>query len=57
MGWNQEEQHEIEGLSRKENAVCPGKAQFTLSVSTEASLVLGCTHTKGAYPETGQLEG
>lgn len=57
MSQNQEEQHEIEGLSRKEKAVCPSKAPFTLSVSTEISSFLVYIHTKGAYPEIGQLEG
>lgn len=57
MSQNQEKQPEIEGLSRKENAVCPGKAQLTLSVFLEAGSVLVYVHTKGAYPEIGQLEG
>lgn len=57
MRQNQEKQPEIEGLSRKENAICPGKVQLTLSVSLEAGSVLVYVHTKGAYPEIGQLEG
>lgn len=56
MSQNQEELHEAEGLPRKQTAVHAGRAQFTLSVSTEASSVLDYVHLKGTHPERGQLE-